>query len=190
MRGELADGAELSQVALARQFGVSRIPVREALQRLEAERLLSAEPFHRHIVRSLTADEVMELIEIRIQLECLGLRRSGDRLDQEELATIRRHNDRLRSETDPGRWLQGDWEFHRRLVGPGTVCAEMVDDIRLRIHRYLNAAARLGHRHQIAVEEHEGVVEALEHADLDEAQDRLRRHILTTGQALVELIHG
>lgn len=188
LRGDYADGAELNQVALAKQFGVSRVPVREALQRLESERLLTAEPFRRHTVRTLSGDEVMELIEIRIQLETLGLRRAAPHLDASRLQALHRLNESLRRENDPEEWLLGDWEFHRRLVGPDTACAEMVDDVRLRIHRYLNAAARLGARHETAVGEHHAIVTSLEGRRLEEALDHLRDHILTTGRALVALI--
>ncbi|MGH2812539.1 MAG: GntR family transcriptional regulator [Actinomycetota bacterium] len=186
--GELAEGAELNQVTLAKKFGVSRIPVREALQRLHAERLLNAQPFHRYTVRTLSAPELNELVEIRLLLECFALRKFGGELDHAELEQLRELNDSLRSETDPQRWLEGDWELHRRLAGGDSASAEFAGDIRRRINRYLNTAGRLGNRHTLAVEDHEIILSALMEGDLTAAEARLRDHIEATGRALSELV--
>lgn len=187
VQGELAEGEELNQVALARRFGVSRIPVREALQRLQAERLLTAEPFRRHQVTRLTTDDVEELMAVRSELECLALRIHGHRLDQSDLADLHRLNKTLQTEADPHQWLATDWEFHRRLAGGDTAVADFIGDVRRRIHRYLNAAARMGARHPVAVNEHAGILEALGAADLVLAEDRLRQHIHNTAGALKEV---
>ena len=190
VQGELAEGEELNQVALAKHFGVSRIPVREALQRLQAERLLTSEPFRRHQVTRLSADDVDELMAIRSELECLALRRHGTRLGPADLADLSGLNESLRAESDPQQWLATDWEFHRRLAGGDTALADFIGDVRHRIHRYLNAAARMGARHASAVNEHAGVLEALEASDLPAAEARLRHHIQITAEALKQLAAG
>lgn len=182
--GELAEGEELNHVALAKHFGTSRIPVREALQRLSAERLLTSSPFRGHQVPALTADEIGELIEIRRLLECLAVRRHAPAFGPDQIAHLRTVNERLRATADPHEWLRGDWEFHRLLCGGDTVTADFVGDIRRRINRYLDAATRMGDRHVSAVDEHAAIVEALESGDVAEAERRLARHIEITGEAL------
>lgn len=188
--GDLPEGEALSHVALAQELGVSRIPIREALQRLEAERLLVSRPYRGHRVPPLDVDELEELIEIRILLECLALRRHASRLGRETIAVLRDFNRSLADEQDPGRWLEGDWELHRRLAGGDTPSAEFTGDIRRRIRRYVNAAGRLGDRHTRAVDEHEQVLAALAAADLELAETQLRHHIETTGQALVAFLRS
>lgn len=186
--GDLPEGRSLSHVALARQFGVSRIPVREALQRLEAERLLVSRPYRGHRVPSLDVGELEELIEIRMLLEVLALRRHGARLDQDEIRELRALNRSLTHERDPAEWLHGDWEFHRRLAGGDTPSAEFTGDIRRRIHRYLNAAGHLGDRHERAGQEHGRILGSLEAGELEQAERHLRHHIGSTGKALVDFL--
>lgn len=188
VRGDYAEGTELKQVELARQFGVSRIPVREALQRLQAERLLTAEPFHRHVVRTLGPEELDELMAIRMALECMALRRFAHRLDAGTIGRLREVNGQLRTQTDSQKWLQGDWELHRLLAGGDTATAEFAADVRRRINRYLNAAASLGERHVAAVADHAAIIDALEEGDIDSAEARLRDHIRGTAAALGEVL--
>src|SRR6266568_8237789 len=72
--GELAPGIQLRQDELAEKFGTSRIPVREALRHLEAEGFVTFLPNRGAVVSDLSIDEVVELLEIRIALECHALR--------------------------------------------------------------------------------------------------------------------
>lgn len=186
--GELGEGKALNHVALARQFGVSRIPVREALQRLEAERLLVSRPYRGHLVPQLDVVELEELIEIRILLEVLALRRHAAKLSAAEIRELRALNRSLADQDHPNEWLHGDWEFHRRLAGGDTLSAEFTGDIRRRIHRYVNAAGHLGDRHARAVKEHGQILSALEAGDLDGAETHLRCHIDSTGKALTDFL--
>ncbi len=64
-RGELADGAELNQAALATHFGVSRVPVREAMRQLQAEGLIDASAHRLAVVRALDLERVVELYDAR-----------------------------------------------------------------------------------------------------------------------------
>jgi len=72
IHGEVTEETQLNQVELAERFGVSRIPIREALNRLQAESLIVATPYHPFVVRNVTPDQVAELVEIRAALEDLG----------------------------------------------------------------------------------------------------------------------
>ena len=73
-QGEFAPGVQLRQDELAERFGTSRIPVREALRQLEAEGFVTLLPNRGAVVSDLSIDEVIELLEIRIALECHALR--------------------------------------------------------------------------------------------------------------------
>ena len=100
VHGEVADGTPLNQVELAERYGVSRIPVREALRRLQSESLLVTTAAHPFVVRNITPDQVVELVEIRAALEDLGLARRQPPSGA-ELAELRRLNARL-AEEEPG----------------------------------------------------------------------------------------
>src|SRR6188508_351651 len=76
LRGDYPDGEPLRQDALADELGVSRIPVREALRQLEAEGLVTFNPHRGAVVSSMSLEEIMELFELRAEIECDLLRRA------------------------------------------------------------------------------------------------------------------
>src|SRR2546427_13052427 len=76
IRGEIAEGTQLRQDAIATQYQVSRIPVREALRQLEAEGLITIVPNRGAVVPALSPDDIEELFSIRSLLEPEVLKRS------------------------------------------------------------------------------------------------------------------
>lgn len=71
--GKLQPGEQLRQEELAERYGISRIPVREALRQLEAEGLVTRQPNRGAVVAALSVQEVIEMLDIRIGLECRAL---------------------------------------------------------------------------------------------------------------------
>src|SRR5918994_3323643 len=82
--GEFKSGFQLRQDALATEFGVSRIPVREALMQLEAEGLVKIVPHRGAIVSELSTEEIGELFELRAILEPRLLKASAPRLKEDD----------------------------------------------------------------------------------------------------------
>lgn len=111
--GRLAPGAPIRQEAIAKQLGISRIPVREALRQLESEGLVVYRLNSGARVAILDFNECVEVYKIRERIEPLAISESVGRLTDEQLATV----ERLAAEVealrdDPDRWLAGDREFH------------------------------------------------------------------------------
>src|SRR5579859_7763427 len=100
MAGVLRPGAELSQVELAERFGVSRIPIRDALRILAGEGLVEIEANRGAKAISLTPGEVREIYDLRILLECDCLRRAAQAMTPAALQAIDRA--RLKSNLDAG----------------------------------------------------------------------------------------
>src|ERR1700733_15180455 len=69
LMGHLMPGSEIRQELLARQFGTSRVPIREALSRLQAEGLITLRPRRGFAVTSLNQDEIIEIFELRMVVE-------------------------------------------------------------------------------------------------------------------------
>ncbi len=185
LSGEIPEDSELNQVALARRFGVSTIPVREAIRQLQADGLVASVPYQRARVRALSTEQLEELLAIREELEVVGIRRHGVLLDRAQLEDIGLLNDRLATIDDGQAWLQGDWELHTLLLGGATVTADIVSGLRRRIHTALNAITRESARHRDAVAEHRRIIEALREGDADRAEEAMREHIRNTGQGLL-----
>jgi len=118
LSGELAAGSELSQAQLAKDFGVSRGPVREALRLLQREGLIEAEVNHRARITPLSLAEVEHIYALRVVNEALALSGSVPLLTGEDLDEL----DRLAGEIgDPTRrgftaWEAAHQHFHAVLL--------------------------------------------------------------------------
>jgi DNA-binding GntR family transcriptional regulator len=188
LSGLIGDESELNQVELAERFGVSRVPVREALMRLEAEQLVSANPFQRYRVRSLSPSEVIELTEIREEIEILALRAAlaAAKAKKINMKQLRDAAARLSPKDDVSKWIDADRAFHRLLDGGDTMAARLVDDIRVRIHRYVRSAIAGEERRVEAVREHKAILDAVEAGQSARAEALLRKHIAATRSLLAK----
>jgi DNA-binding GntR family transcriptional regulator len=111
--GRLPHGVAIRQEALARELGVSRIPVREALRQLESEGLVTIRPHSGARVTILDLAECIEVYKIRERLEPLAFAESIVNITAEQLDAARRLVDRLDHLTsDAEAWLQADRHFH------------------------------------------------------------------------------
>jgi DNA-binding GntR family transcriptional regulator len=185
MRGRLRDGAELKQGELATRLGVSRVPVREALRRLQAEHLVVAEPFQCFVVTSLSSDQVMELLELREELEVFALKKTqASDMMKQRIQAAKRAAKSLTLSQDDESWLAADREFHRELNGPTTAVAAIIEDVRERVHRYYLSSPALLQRRREILKEHAALVAALESGDQEALEHAIRYHVRATRQHL------
>jgi DNA-binding GntR family transcriptional regulator len=175
MHGLIPDGAELSQVQLATKYGVSRIPIREALRRLQAESLVIATPYHPFVVRKVTVAQVLELVDVRATLEDFALSRR-EPLSAKTIAELRALNQKMVRGREHAAFLATDREFHQLVAGPGTMTAEILDDVRKKVHRYLSSVGN-GKPRLSATEEHAKIIDALEAQDMVLARTLLQEHV-------------
>jgi DNA-binding GntR family transcriptional regulator len=111
--GELKPGEPLRQEAIAAEFDVSRIPVREALRLLESEGLVVIRPHSGARVAMLDFEECIEIYKIRERLEPLAFGESIRNLTDEQLAIIARYAEALEEQTaDQHAWNEGDRRLH------------------------------------------------------------------------------
>jgi len=189
MRGEIAGGTEINQVDLASRLGVSRVPVREALRRLQAERLIEANPFQRFVVTKLSDEQVLELYDLRAELEIFAALRARrrDNFIEGELPQAREAAAKLRLSMDAEKWLEADIEFHRAINGRDSAVASIIDEVRFRIYRFLHMAKPDPERRKQVLAEHQGILEALERGDETEIRDRISEHVAHTRDRLTKL---
>ena len=90
VKGEIAPGSKISEPELARTYGISRGPLREAIHRLEGQKLLVRVPHVGARVVSLSHAELIELYEIRESLEGMACRLAAERMSQAEIDELRR----------------------------------------------------------------------------------------------------
>ncbi|MGB7668607.1 MAG: GntR family transcriptional regulator, partial [Candidatus Acidiferrales bacterium] len=114
IHGDVQEGEQLRQDAIAADFQVSRIPVREALRQLEAEGLIKIVAHRGAVVSALSADEIEELFDIRALLECAVLKVSIPNLteaDFEKAESILETYEKALWMKEVGTWGRLNWQF-------------------------------------------------------------------------------
>ena len=119
LNGDLSPGVQLRQDALAEQFGISRIPVREALLQLEASNLVKIMPHRGAVVTGVSLEELEDIFQLRVQLEPQLLRLSAPHLTPADIQGLREvasaYSDTLTSGEIP-RWGELNRRFHLDLL--------------------------------------------------------------------------
>jgi DNA-binding GntR family transcriptional regulator len=184
--GQFVDNEELNQVELAEFFGVSRVPVREALRQLQAEGLVQNIAHHRTVVSGMTLPQILEAVEMRAALEAHLLRKAAKRLDGADIRRLRQICEETSKIKDYGsRWVLKNWEFHRALYGRSDSPAiiDAVERIQLKIERYTR---RTGSKERLrqAAAEHRQILAAIEKKDVEQASALLEEHILNAGEVV------
>ncbi len=193
LRGDYPEGAPLRQDAIAAEFGVSRIPVREALRQLEAEGLVTINPHHGATVSSLSIDEVRELFELRALIEADLLRRAIPRMapaDLERAAEILDEYEEAFRSGDVGEWGELNWEFHSTLLAPAErpLTMGVVESLQNQSDRYIRLQLSLTSGQTRANEEHRAILDAVREGEADRACALLAAHITGAGRSLVDFL--
>jgi DNA-binding GntR family transcriptional regulator len=178
--GEFAPGARLQQVDLAKRFGVSTTPVREAFATLVREGLVRQDTHRGVVVFQPSVDELAELYEIRGVLEPLAAELAAKNLTTDELHNLRSIVMEMRS-ADPERSSVLNREFHRQIAAGSRRqrLAEMIYNLRDASAMYLRMTVvhSDGNYSQQAQTEHEAILEALEQRRPAQARRAVADHL-------------
>lgn len=179
LSGALPPGTPLGQVELAERFGVSRIPVRDALAQLAADGMISAAPNRTATVVKLTPEEVEEVFHMRGLLEGDLMARAVPKMGAQELAEIDAALERSSMEAGRENWAAGDQMFHDALYAPALCPRQMslVADLRRIARVQIAGYGQLTKKTGRWIAEHEGIVKACHAGDDREAQRLVRKHL-------------
>ena len=185
VKGEIAPGSKISEPELARTYGISRGPLREAIHRLEGQKLLVRIPHVGARVVSLSHAELIELYEIRESLEGMACRLAAERMTQAEIDDLRRvldlHEQDAAFKAGVGYYQQeGDFDFHYRIIqGSGNqtlsrmLCGELYQLVRM----YRLQFSATPNRPRQAFAEHHRILDAIAERDGELAELLMCRHI-------------
>ena len=193
--GELPPGQHMVETDLARQLGVSRQPIREALHRMEAEGWVDLRPSQGAFVHVPTDSEVDELLDVRALLEAETARLAAassspdpqTRPDpQTQLARLReicREGQAAAEADDFGAAVAANNAFHAEIavIGGNATLAELADIVGRRVQWYYRMVAPArGHG---SWTEHAEMIDAIKAGDPERAQALARKHTERTRQA-------
>jgi len=190
IRGEIPEGAQLRQDAIATQYQVSRIPVREALRQLDAEGLISIVPNRGAIVPALSPSDIEELFSIRALLEPEVLKLSVPHLTEADFseadAVLDTYVSELRKPDHVSTWGRLNWQFHSILYSRANQPRFMaiIRNVNNSGERYTRLQLYLTHGVKRANEEHHQILELCRRRDIQAACELLRQHISHAGDSL------
>lgn len=189
----LNPGSKLSVPRLAEQLGVSRTPVKEAVDRLAQEGLVTILPKRGAFVAILRQRDVEEIYEMREVLEGLASRLAAKRADPEFLRSLRLIHQRGEAavqHSDLAAHTHIDLEFHRliRERAENRRLIRALETLQQQIRIVFKTSATIPGRMQKAIAEHREILQALERGDPEEAERATRNHVRWIREAVVRFM--
>ncbi|WP_027893784.1 MULTISPECIES: GntR family transcriptional regulator [Calidithermus] len=187
--GTLLPGTRISEPGLAESLGISRTPVREALQRLSQEGLVELSPNKGARVRVITPQEVREVYEVRALLEAEGARLAAQRASEAELEALAQRLealDRIPAEQYPEQ-MRVDFEFHSLLMeaSHNRTLARVYQDLRSGL-ALVRAHQQTLSQHPKTREQHRQILQALQAREAERAARAAKAHVLYFMEVVLE----
>lgn len=190
IEGAFAGGHPLRQDELAAQFGVSRIPVREALRQLAAEGLVAYEANRGAIVSSVSLGDALEMLDIRIALECRALRLAIPNLTDSDCTRIEAVLEAYGSAEDVADCGRLNRDFHLALYAPADRprLLALIQDNFDNANRFTRLQVSIATGRERPHREHQEIFRACRGGEVDRAVQLLEAHITYSQKALVATV--
>jgi len=197
LTGVFRPGETLRQEDVAKQLGVSRGPLREALPRLEAEGMIVSMPHRGCAVVSLAPEEIAEIFELRGMLESSLAKMAARERTAEAARQLQALNATMRtlaesdSEADRVRWYDHNYELHNLLLTSAgrKHHLRILEIVKALAEPYIRMEINLTGNLMVAQQEHEDLVEAFAAGDCERLEDLTRVHVQHTADRLMNAIH-
>jgi DNA-binding GntR family transcriptional regulator len=189
LQGRLDDNSRLTEDFLSNQLGISKSPIREALNRLEAEGLIRIEPRKGAYLRRMSPAEISQLYDLREALEVHVVRTA--KLSATLLSDLRhsvKQQRALLKANDKAHYIEEDVRFHAELAlatGNLYLCATL-ENVQNQI--WLSRRSTYDLSSSSAPDYHECILKALEENDREKAQQFMRDHIEKVRQRLLQFL--
>ncbi|MBQ2678504.1 MAG: GntR family transcriptional regulator [Firmicutes bacterium] len=180
--GEIPPGARMMEVELAEDLGVSRTPVREAIRNLEKEGLVTIEPRRGAYASKLAMKDVIDILEVRQDLEALSASLAAARMTDEYKEKLYQINDQYRTAVETGTtadMIRCDTEFHRAIVEAcdNPVLLRMITQLQEMVLRFRYLYYEDLERAKKQPAAHQFIIDALVSGDEERARKAARDHI-------------
>lgn len=188
--GALPPGSALVETTIAEWCGVSRTPVREAFTRLEQDGLL-ARTDRGLVVKERTPEEILDIYEVRVNLEGLSAGMAADRRTRFDMVRIQRaHELAVAADPNDGQLLaERNREFHRAIAtsSHNQSLIDLLGRLDMHLLRYPATTLTFPGRWEQAIEEHEIMADAIQKRDVEEASRIATQHFARARDIRLEL---
>lgn len=188
-KGTLKPGQKLVMASLAKKFGISETPIREAIRRLESDGYVTFTPHSGAMVSEINQQELSEIYLIRISLEALATRLAVPFISKEDMTWLKKKNDEMKKAVAKNRYenlTRLNKAFHLRIykAAPYPRLYKMISDLWDAFERWPSIFSYVPERAISAIREHEKILEALETGDVDQADNLMKEQKKNTLRAL------
>lgn len=185
-------GTALSEYQLAKEIGVSRTPVREALKLLEHDRLVRSVARRGTFVADLSVRDIVEIYQVRIPLEGLAARVAAERMEQSEVDELISELDRAEKLARQGRMeaaREHDFHMHKRIVTSTSNgrLAQILSTLDDQVHRIRQRALAQAGRVPATLAEHRAVLNAIRKSDPAGAEKAMRDHLQAARENAIQM---
>lgn len=186
LTGDLSPGTRLSQSKLAAEYGVSRIPVRDALQLLAAEGFLEIGP-SAAMVRELSIAELQELYDLRLAVEPMLTRIAVPNVGLAEVTRMEALAVEMEAGVEPRRWLAANADFHALVYTRGNRprMIELTTQLRRLIDRYLHLHVGMFGDMAPLHAEHRAILDAVRAGSAELAAELTREHLANSHRLIL-----
>lgn len=191
--GQLPPGTHLDEVELAARYGVSRTPIREALNLLLGEGLVESGARRGLVVAQVSAARLIEMFEVMAELEAMCARLASRRITDEEIAALEAIHEACRSAAatrDSDAYFYANERFHHALYAASHngFLAEQAAALQRKLRPYRRLQLRVRHRVNGSFAEHQAILDALRAGDSEAVTTHVRNHVLVQGERFADLI--
>ncbi|SKC86272.1 GntR family transcriptional regulator [Maledivibacter halophilus] len=178
-------GEILNERKLAEKLGISRTPVREAIQQLANEKWVIIEPYRGAYVYELTEKDIIEVFQVRLALECLAIELIVNKISEEDIEKLKdifRKQEKLKEKYKAEEFIEVDREFHTFIANhsENTILIDMLNELGDIIRRLGVQAVQDKKRFMETLDEHIAIIDALSMKDEAKAVEAMKYHITKT----------
>ncbi|MCU7947760.1 MAG: GntR family transcriptional regulator [Candidatus Thiodiazotropha sp. (ex. Lucinoma kazani)] len=196
VEGEIAPGSKISEPELARQHGVSRGSLREAIGRLEARKLVERKPNIGARVVTLSYEQLIEIFQIREALEGMATRLAAQNMSDQEIEELQvlleEHGQQIEEQQGQAYFQkQGDLDFHYRIVQGSKnyhLIGLLCDDLYHLLRMYRYQFGMRSKRSRQAYDEHHYLLNAIVARDPEMAELLMRQHIRSSRRNVEKML--
>ncbi|MDA9193960.1 GntR family transcriptional regulator [Alphaproteobacteria bacterium] len=193
VEGELSNGKRLDETELSGFYGVSRTPVREALQRLAESGLAEHLPRRGTFVRSPSLSQLVEMFEVMAELECMAIRLAARRATSNDIDALEKDNETCRAAVaanDTKKYYEINARLHGRIyqMSGNSFLANEARRLHDRLRPFRRLQLRVRGRMEESMAEHDIILAALRDGDADRAMETMKKHITIVGVRFNDLV--
>lgn len=189
---EILGGEPLRQDAIAKLFGTSIIPVREALRQLESEGLVELKSHRGAIATELTLEKALDWIKLRCLIETELMDLAFDHITDEHLTEAKeimgKFHDAMDQKHDIDHWADYNWRFHSALYKPAKrpETMKVLYSLHMKCDRYIRVQLLVGDHIDRAEKEHHELIGLCRKGDKLAAIELTRQHVVGVEEDLIE----